>query len=409
MGGPRRALSNVGGPIAARGDPAFRFPLGAAMAAQDEDGGDGQGQGAGDSLTHGFHSYPARMHPAIARVILREFYVGPGSEVLDPFCGSGTVAVEAMVAGWASLGSDLDPLALRLARVKTERRGPKQRERFLGRLRKVAAASERRVRERQKVRAQLSAEEVAWYEVHVLKELAGLLEEIRAVKDGHDRKALEMVFSAIVVKFSRQRSETARRREDKRIRKGLVTEFFVRKGEELVERWAALEAALPKPWHEPRFVLSDARRLPHTLSGEYRCDLVLCSPPYGGTYDYLHHHARRHAWLGLNPKQLREREIGARRNLSSESPNSPKQARARWDSELGETLKSLRTLLRPEGVAVLLVGDAELGDARVAADEQIEALAGDAELEFLAAASQPRPDWRGGAPRAEHLIALGPR
>ena len=83
-----------------------------------------------DSLTHGFHAYPARMHPAIARTLLGELSVGPGSRVLDPFCGSGTVAIEAMIAGWRAHGSDLDPLALRLARVKTERRGHKARARF---------------------------------------------------------------------------------------------------------------------------------------------------------------------------------------------------------------------------------------------------------------------------------------
>ncbi|PRQ02905.1 DNA methylase [Enhygromyxa salina] len=402
MAGKRQALSSVGGPVEARGDRAFRFPLVEAMRAQDESR-DALG------LTHGFHAYPARMHPAIARVILEELSLGPGSEVLDPFCGSGTVAVEALVGGWRSLGSDIDPLALRLARVKTDRRGPKARARFLDRLGAVAAASTRRVRERVDVRARLQAKERSWYEVHVLKELAGLLEEIRAVRDERDRLALEMVFSAIVIKFSRQRSETSARTSVKRVRKGLVTEFFVRKGEELANAWAELSAAIPSPHHAPRFVLSDARTLPHTLAGEYRCDLVLSSPPYGGTYDYLHHHARRHAWLGINPKQLRDKEIGARRHLS-QGPRARAKAEpsslARWDSQNRAVLESIAELLRPEGVAVLLVGDAEVAGQRVAADAQLERLAPDAELVVVAVASQARPDWRGGRPRSEHLVAL---
>lgn len=394
--GKRAALSSVGGPVEARGDQAFRFPLVEALRAQDDEREHSQ-------PIHGFHAYPARMHPAVARVLLRELSVGPGSEVLDPFCGSGTVAVEALISGWRALGSDLDPLALRLARVKTERRGPKTRDQFLARLAAIGAASAARVRDRDDVQAKISAEERSWYEVHVLKELAGLLEEIRRVEDERDRLAFEMVFSAIVVKFSRQRSETAARSTDKRLRKGLVTEFFVRKGEELVAGWAELSAAIPRPHHVPRFLLSDARSLPHTLAGEYRCDLVLSSPPYGGTYDYLHHHARRHAWLGINAKKLREKEIGARRFLSSGRGIAP---RARWDAEITAVLGSIAELLRPDGVAVLLVGDAEIGGERIAADEQLERLAPDLELEFVAAASQPRPDWRGGLPRREHLVAL---
>lgn len=418
MSGKREALSNVGGPVEARGDPAFRFVLTAAMQAQDSTQSVVRDRGTesvardrgtesvvrdrgGESLTHGFHAYPARMHPALARVILQELSLGPGSEVLDPFCGSGTVAVEAMVAGWRSLGSDLDPLALRLARVKTERRSARERSRFLDRCAAVAEASERRVRDRIEVRARLSAEERAWYDPHVLKELAGLLEEIRVVEHEADRHALEMVFSAIVVKFSRQRAETAAREAAKRIRKGLPTEFFLRKGEALASAWAELEAALPRPSHAPRFVLSDARTLPHTLAGEYRCDLVLSSPPYGGTYDYLTHHARRHAWLGLNPKKLREGEIGARREFSARSKSS-----ARWDAQMLAVLEAIAALLAPEGVAVLLVGDAQIGDLREPADAQLERLAKPAELELVAVASQARPDWRGDSPRSEHLVAL---
>lgn len=401
MVGNRQALSNVGGPIEARGDAAFRFPLAAAMRAQDEP--------VEPALTHGFHAYPARMHPGLARVVLHEFFVGPGSEVLDPFCGSGTVAVEALVSGWQALGSDLDPLALRVARVKTERRGDKARTRFLARVGAVASASERRVRERVDVRATLPPAERSWYEVHVLKELAGLLEEIRGVSDERDRLAMEMVFSAIVVKFSRQRAETAEREASKRVRKGLVTEFFVRKAEELAAAWAELSSELSArtdPHHPPRFVLSDARTLPQTLAGEYRCDLVLTSPPYGGTYDYLHHHARRHAWLGINPKQLRTNEIGARRNLSHARGRTPVDARPRWDAEVTAVLQAIGALLQPDGVAVLLVGDAEIGGDRVPADVQLEKLAPEAELEFLAVASQPRPDWRRGPDRREHLVAL---
>ena len=362
-----------------------------------------------ESLTHGFHAFPARMHPAIARVLLRELSIGPSSRVLDPFCGSGTVLIEGMLAGWKSLGSDLDPLALRLARVKTERRDLRSRERFLDELERVGDASTKRVRERVDTRADLSASERQWYEIHTLKELAGILAEIREVRDGRDRRALEMVFSAIVVKFSQQRAETAERPTDKRIRKGLPTEFFMRKGNELADRWALLADALPEHSHAPRLVLSDARVLPHTLAGEFRCDLILTSPPYGGTYDYLHHHARRHAWLGIQSKALREGEIGARRHLSPDEPLRGEQPRARWDRELSAALVALRELMRPEATMVLLIGDAEIGRERVPADQQLERLAGPAELEVVAVASQSRPDWRGGLPRREHLVALRAR
>lgn len=388
----RRALSNVGGKVRSTGDRALVVPLTRALDVDPRD--------SGDALTHGFHSYPARMHPSIAGVLLEELRVRGGT-VLDPFCGSGTVLVEAMRAGWRSLGSDLNPLALRIARIKTERRKNNARQRFLGTLSELGEASLERVQSRTAVRANLPRSEIEWYAPHVLKELAGLWEEIGRVDSKADRAAFEVLFSAIVVKFSLQTSDTNETKTDKRIRKGLVTEFFVRKGRELAKRWTALEQALPQRAKQPRFLLSDARSLPNTLGGEFQCDLVLTSPPYGGTYDYVDHHARRYAWLGVDSKALRKGEIGARRDSGQ-----GRAAAERFRQQVTAYLQAMETLLRPGGLAVLLVGDAQVGNARVAANEQFAELASSAELKFVAAVSQKRKDWRGGPPRQEHLIAL---
>ena len=69
-------------------------------------------------LTHGLHPYPARMIPQIAARLL-ERYASPGDWVLDPFCGSGTVLVEARLHKINSIGIDVNPLACLLAEVKS--------------------------------------------------------------------------------------------------------------------------------------------------------------------------------------------------------------------------------------------------------------------------------------------------
>jgi len=68
--------------------------------------------------THCFHPYPAMMIPQVARRLIR-MYGQKGDIVLDPFCGSGTVLVEAQMAGMNSYGIDINPLALLIARTKT--------------------------------------------------------------------------------------------------------------------------------------------------------------------------------------------------------------------------------------------------------------------------------------------------
>ncbi len=70
------------------------------------------------SYTQGFHSYPAMMIPQVARRLI-EKYSKASDLLLDPFCGSGSVMVEARLARRYSWGIDLNPLAILIARVKT--------------------------------------------------------------------------------------------------------------------------------------------------------------------------------------------------------------------------------------------------------------------------------------------------
>jgi hypothetical protein len=299
------------------------------------------------------------------------------------------------------VGVDLDPLALRIAAVHTALRDSRSRARFVRTVNAVAGASEARVRSRELVDVPISRTECAFYDPHVLLEMSGLLEEIERVPDTEDRRALAVVFSSLVVKFSRQRADTSEELVTKRIRKGLVTEFFARKGSELAARWEALFEEAPRGALPARIFQGDARALRQLLGLKFSADLVVTSPPYGGTYDYVNHHARRRAWLRLDASALLSSEIGARRNFVDSG------AKARWDRELLSVLRSLQNVLGPRGRAALFLGDAEIGGVRLRADVQVARLAPFARLKLLAHASQPRPDFRGGSSRREYLFLLG--
>ncbi|MEM9190226.1 MAG: DNA methyltransferase [Myxococcota bacterium] len=386
----RRPLKDQSGTIERSGDEASARVLERALRRGVEDL---------DQVTHGFHSYPARLHPSIAGELLQKLS-STDDRILDPFCGSGTVLVEAVRHRRKCLGVDLNPLAERLVEVKCNPRSPAFRARFRKDLDSVCARSEERVRNRVAVRAKLPPREVGWYQGHTLKELAGLFEELSTVEDVGARRAMEMIFSANLTKFSRQRADTAERKVDKRIRKGLPTEFFHRKGLELIERWEALAQELDgqKPVR-PKVKHGDVRDLPRFI-GAFRANLVVTSPPYGGTYDYVDHHIRRYPWLGIDPRAFAKGEIGARRNLSS------RDAVHRWDRELGAALRAIREVLQPRGLAAFLIGDAEIGGKRVRADRQLARLADHERFDVVARASQARLDRKGGRPRREHLVLL---
>ena len=381
-----------------------------------------------DTVTHGFHSYPARLHPSIAATILDALVIASVSaasspkqspkqsskasskssssvvpapfHVVDPFCGSGTVLIEARRRGLKATGVDINPVALRVARVKTDVRDAPSRARFSATLAEVVEKSKERVRDRAPGHAPIPKEQVARYEGHVLRELAGLYEEIRAVHVEDDRRALEVVLSAIIVKVSKQRADTDVRDDEgggRKMGRFIPTEIFHKKGRELVERWSVFADECPRGSPSPALFLEDARRLKDVLDAP--ADAIITSPPYAGTYDYADHHALRMPWLGLDDASLRA-EIGARRNLKGE------RARDRWDDEVKTVLASLGRCLVDHGTAVLVVGDGEIERVRVNAHEHIASLAPSVGLVVVAVASAPRLDWRGGADRHEHVVAL---
>ena len=90
------------GRIVADGDRALAEVLVAALRAPATD------HEVAESLTHPFHSYPARLHPATARMLVELIAERsrPSALVVDPFCGSGTTLVEARAAGLRAVGTD---------------------------------------------------------------------------------------------------------------------------------------------------------------------------------------------------------------------------------------------------------------------------------------------------------------
>lgn len=70
-------------------------------------------------LTHGIHPYKGKFYPQLVRPLLNILNIAPGGIVFDPFCGSGTVALEAILNGYQSFGCDINPIAIEIAKAKT--------------------------------------------------------------------------------------------------------------------------------------------------------------------------------------------------------------------------------------------------------------------------------------------------
>jgi DNA modification methylase len=92
--------------------------------------------------SHSLHSYPAKVIPQIPHFFLNcKSLVKQDAKVLDPFGGSGTVALEACLAGVDAIVSDSNPLARLITKVKTKPISPEHLQKSIQRLRKLVLQS----------------------------------------------------------------------------------------------------------------------------------------------------------------------------------------------------------------------------------------------------------------------------
>jgi hypothetical protein len=397
----RRALSHVGGAVELTGgSPEERQALASALAVEAD-------EAATQAHVHGFHSYPARLHPETARRLIEQLS-RPGARVLDPFCGSGTVLVEARLAGRAALGVDVNPLAVELSELKANGPGAAWNARLVPVAKRVAEHADERRRARAGATRRYGEADTALFAPHVLLELDGVRDGIDRVENPDVARALLLVLSAVLTKVSARAGDTGRAEGQKRVSSGYTTRFFLKKAEELAHRLEQAAALLPARAPLAKVVHGDARDL-HAV-GDGKVDLVVSSPPYAGVYDYVVHHRDRLRWLGLPEDRFDEHEIGARRHARGVSFGH---ALARFRSELGAALGELGRVLSSRGAAVLVIADSVLASRAVFADELVAGLAPGAGLELVASASQKRPHLHAPTQRAferrarrEHALLL---
>ncbi|MFO0615082.1 MAG: DNA methyltransferase [Polyangiaceae bacterium] len=405
----RRSLTNVGGPTDLGGDAeianVLAHALDVAAPADTEDADDAEPTDHVAKI-HAFHAYPARMHPLTARRLVEGLSIA-GDYVVDPFAGSGTVIVEAALAGRNAWGTDLNPLAVRLARRKAVAAKPA----YLDALAQAAETVAASARERRLARAGASRRfeqvDVDLFAPHVLLALDGLRVGIDAIEHKGVARDLELVLSAILVKLSRRASDTSDKAQEKRIASDFPERLFVRKAEELSR---ALAEIAPRLLDAPPARLDEDDATVLKKIPENSCDLIVTSPPYPGVYDYLAHHEARLRWLRLKADRFAAREIGASRAARESSVD---EAIARWEDELVRVLRSMERVLVRGGRAALLIADSAIERTPIRADALVARAGRAAGLRPTARASQPRAHFH--APtraafaeheRREHALVL---
>ena len=244
-------------------------------------------------LTHGLHRFPAKFIPQIPRWALREL-AAPGDRVVDPFAGSGTTLVECLLHDVDALGLDVDPLARLIARAKTGMPDAKRMSHLGSVLRDGWDGP---------------AEDLEcpmpdvdnfdhWFTEDAWAKLQALLHGIRSLEcSGQERDFLLAVFSSILRRVSNADDQSQKTYVSGTRPKDPpdALDTFWRSYNDAVAALKRLETGAAQEASVEVAEAGDA--LDMSLSPE-TVDLMITSPPYLDSVDYMYNFMLEYFWLG---------------------------------------------------------------------------------------------------------------
>ncbi len=315
--------------------------------------------------SHGMYYYPAKFIPQVVRWAIEE-YTSPGDNIIDPFAGSGTVCVEALITGRNATCIDLNPMLKYLIEGKTYR--TPSLEDMLEKANRIIKNDTEYVPAWSNI--------TYWYPTEIYKILSKMW-------GGYQKNQHPLILLALLKvskRFSYGDSQIPKlfksKRKEAEINKllysdpsNVIYEYFIKTVKQTY-KYSENFSRLYKGGEVN--VLADTDMLSYNLKGEY--DLLITSPPYGQAHEYIRSVKLELGWLGYDDQKIRELsncEIPYNKNVPDMEIHSKtledyiqrvegkvrEYAMTYFKSVLYILDKSMRTL-KPGGTAAIFVGNA---------------------------------------------------
>jgi len=328
--------------------------------------------------SHDLHAFAAKFPPQLPRVFIRGLTT-PGDTVLDPMMGSGTTVVEALLEGRQGIGLDIDPLALRLSRVKTRPWDITNLQHAGNKVLSQANALlsngetiERRFVKQWDERTKSFVD--YWFLPATQRELMALVLAIQKVTDATARRFLELTFSSVIVtksggvSLARDLAHSRPHLDKTKNPKNALEQFALRLRKNL-----ASIAQLKTNGTTATPLAGDARAMP---LADGVIDLIVTSPPYANAIDYMRAHKFSLVWFGesiADLSELRARYVGSERagtpydialpdgtetiiRTLAERDKSKAAILRKYFVEMRAVLAEMYRVLRNDSVAIVVVG-----------------------------------------------------
>ena len=347
--------------------------------------------------THGWDKYPAKMVPHLARYSI-ERVSKQGDRILAPFCGCGTVQVESLLAKRCSIGLDINPVAVLLARAKS---AIYDVDRLRGHADEVAASAAS-VAERR-------FDYPRWLDYCftplTLHKLLSLRTSIRQSAKDVPRLYRDLLYASLVVSVrhsSRADPRSPKPFISKRAREERVGRHydsfrvFLASVDRLAQASADLFGRIDGSGRRARTLEADARCVAKHIRSD-PVDAIVTSPPYLSAQDYYRSSKLELAILGRafrhGRESLGERIIGSGRGGQAridwgrqswrpkplealrKSDDHAAAVVARYFDDMRAVFKGIHRVVKPGGLCCFIVGDSTLRGIRLPVHRWISEIA----------------------------------
>lgn len=264
-----------------------------------------------ERATHSIHTYTAKLIPNIPYFFLNNsFFVSNNSKVLDPFCGSGTVLLEAKLAGLNSFGSDANPLARLITRVKCNNYDRKKLELVKNQLKKD-------LEDNSLINNFIGNKSFDfWFEKHIQNQLNSIKVAISNIKEVKYKEFYLLCFSNCVRKVSKADSRISvpvkinpdRYADGSKLKISSIKKLEELKTINVFDKFFKVVNQNIKRIDNKSFISSN-KKIGKLVSEDSRnlnvlkdnsIDLILTSPPYAGAQKYIRASSLNLFWLGYN-------------------------------------------------------------------------------------------------------------
>ena len=289
---------------------------------------------------HRMSPYVGKIKPGMAHWLIK-LASKSGDVILDPFCGVGTIPLESDFLGRKGLGVDLNPYAYAIARAKFNRLPMQKLIDFLDSIKM----------DQIKVNLNDCSQFMKkFYHPQTLKEIIYLrnifikgkkhflLGCLLGIIHGHRPGHLSAVTSLVIPFYPKTKSEYKEvlPRLKNKIKRMYKDGFLINT--------------------KSKIICADSRKLPLTNSS---VDLVISSPPYFNTLDYVNDNRLRLEFLGydeIKKKKLKEDLI---------------QDKKHYLEEMRKVGLELKRVIKKKGLCIFVLGDLHSGNLIINTAEEV--------------------------------------